>query len=56
MAGYLNLNKELKEKLNDTFRKIDDDMKELEELHKEMDIMLYDIERRIARMKHSGRA
>ena len=55
MNAQLNLDKELKAALNDTFRKIDDDMKELEELQKEMDIMLYDIERRINRMRRSGR-
>lgn len=56
MTGQLNLSKDLKKRLDEMFRRIDDDMKELEELYKEMDIMLYDIERRIARMKRSGRA
>lgn len=52
MMTQVKLDVSMKEALREAFRKIDDDLKEIEELHEEMDLMLYDVERRIARIRH----
>ena len=50
------MDKQLKVALDDKLKKMDDELREIEEIQKEMDNMLYDIERRVARLRRSGRA
>ena len=50
------LSKELKEKYIQAVGRLDDDVRELEEIQEEMDKMLYDIEKRIAAMRRPSRA
>ena len=50
------LDKETKGKIRTTLKRMDDDLRELEEIQKEMDNYLYDIEKRIERLRRSGRA
>ena len=50
------LDKETKGKIRNTLKRMDDDLRELEEIQKEMDNYLYDIEKRIERLRRSGRA
>lgn len=55
MGNLINI-KELKPKLHEAYRRLDEDMKEFEEIHEEMDKMLYDIERRIAKLRRPREA
>lgn len=41
--------------LNDELKRLDDDMREVGEIRKEMDKMLYDIEKRIAKLRRPRR-
>lgn len=50
------IDNELKPRLKEAYRRLDEDMKEFEELHEEMDKMLYDIERRISKLRRPREA
>lgn len=56
MTGIVTMDKELKLQYRAAIQKLDDDVKEIEEIHAEMDNYLYDIEQRIARLRRSERA
>lgn len=51
--GNIIMDKELKPKLKEALRRLDDDVREIEEIHEEMDKILYDIEKRISRLRRS---
>lgn len=48
--------KELKLQYKESLRRLDDNVTELEEIYEEMDKYLYDLEKRIARLRRSNRA
>jgi prefoldin subunit 5 len=48
------LDGKIKESMKEVFRRLDEDLEELEELQSEMDKMLYDIERRITKLRTRG--
>lgn len=47
--------KELRQQYREAVQRLDDNVKEIEEIHEEMDKYLYDIEKRIARLRRSRR-
>lgn len=49
------MDKEVKQKYLEAIQRLDDDVKEIEEIHEETDEMLYEIERRIARLRRPKR-
>lgn len=54
--GNVVMDNELKVQYKAAMKRLDDDVKEIEEIHEEMDKYLYDIEKRIARLRRSKRA
>lgn len=54
MEGLV-MDKELRQQYRDAMKRLDDDVREIEEIHEEMDKYLYDIEKRIARLRRSER-
>ncbi len=51
----LKMDRDLKMRFREALLRLDDDVKEIEEIHKEMNDYLYDIEKRIAKMRGSKR-
>lgn len=51
--GNLVMNKQLKRELEESFKRLDDEVKEIEGIYEEMDKYLYEIEKRIARLRRS---
>jgi hypothetical protein len=49
------MDKDMRQVYMEAVQKLDSDVREIEEIHKEMDNYLYDIEKRIARLRRSGR-
>ena len=54
--AVLLMDKNVKEQYKAAMIKLDNDVREIEEIHEEMDKQLLDIERRIARLRRSPRA
>lgn len=51
MFNMRNMNKEVRLRYREMLERLDDDIKEIEEIHREQDELLYDIERRIEKLR-----
>lgn len=49
------ITKGMRDKYREAIRKLDYDVREIEQIHEEMDSYLYDIERRINKLRNSRR-